>query len=102
MHLRSEWLREVQHLTHVFRKPHPCVSMGNLQIVLVTDPKMGDLRDALNYIYSNIYVEYVVKNPLYTPGQPFRCSGRKLPSIAICTHLAFTESAQSHCKVFAL
>lgn len=24
------------------------------------------------FIYNNIYVEYVVKNPLYTPGQPFK------------------------------
>lgn len=46
---------------------------SGLKIVLVTDPKMGDLREVLRHIYSDIYVEYVVKNPLYTPGQPFRC-----------------------------
>ncbi|KAL2621896.1 hypothetical protein R1flu_002101 [Riccia fluitans] len=44
-----------------------------LKIVLVTDSKMSDLREALKYIYSNIYVEYVVKNPLYTPDTPFKC-----------------------------
>ncbi|KAJ7559875.1 hypothetical protein O6H91_04G106400 [Diphasiastrum complanatum] len=46
---------------------------SGIKLVLVTDPKMGDLRSALKYIYNNIYVEYVVKNPLYIPGQPFRC-----------------------------
>eukprot|EP00250_Pteridium_aquilinum_P012346 c20671_g1_i1 orf=91-555(+) len=46
---------------------------SGIKIVLVTDPGMGDLREALRHIYSNIYVEYVIKNPLYTPGEPFRC-----------------------------
>ncbi|KAJ7548497.1 hypothetical protein O6H91_07G014300 [Diphasiastrum complanatum] len=45
---------------------------SGIKFILVTDPRMGDLRDAMKYIY-NIYVEYVVKNPLYEPGQPFRC-----------------------------
>ncbi|QHN81977.1 Trafficking protein particle complex subunit [Arachis hypogaea] len=42
------------------------------KIILVTHPRTGDLRDSLKYIY-NLYVEYVVKNPLYTPGSPIRC-----------------------------
>lgn len=42
-----------------------------VQIVLNTDPSAGDMRDNLNYIYF-LYVEYVMKNPLYIPGQPFR------------------------------
>lgn len=44
---------------------------SKMQIIWVTHPKTGDLREALKYIYS-IYVEYVVKNPLYTPGTPIR------------------------------
>ncbi|KAG5070110.1 hypothetical protein JHK85_002487 [Glycine max] len=40
-------------------------------IILVTHPRTGDLRESLKYIY-NLYVEYVVKNPLYTPGSPIR------------------------------
>ncbi|KAH9312325.1 hypothetical protein KI387_027360, partial [Taxus chinensis] len=43
---------------------------SGIKIILVTDPRTADLRDALKDIY-NIYVDYVVKNPLYTPGQPF-------------------------------
>ncbi|MBA0851088.1 hypothetical protein Goshw_012989, partial [Gossypium schwendimanii] len=34
------------------------------------DPtRTSDLRETLKYIY-NLYVEYVAKNPLYTPGTP--------------------------------
>ncbi|KAK9178878.1 hypothetical protein WN943_028072 [Citrus x changshan-huyou] len=40
-------------------------------IILVTHPRTGDLRESLKYIY-NLYVEYVVKNPLYAPGTPIR------------------------------
>ena len=47
------------------------VCLIDWQIILVSDPTMVDLRDALRHIYS-IYVDYVVKNPLYVPGQPFR------------------------------
>ncbi|KAI5072122.1 hypothetical protein GOP47_0012228 [Adiantum capillus-veneris] len=46
---------------------------SGIKIVLVTDPGMGDLREALRHIYSNIYVEYVIKNPLYKPSEHFRC-----------------------------
>ena len=45
-----------------------------MQIVLTTDPDVGDLREQLAYIYSYIYVECVVKNPLYLPGQTFKCA----------------------------
>ncbi|XP_068663428.1 uncharacterized protein [Aristolochia californica] len=47
-------------------------SPSGIKIILVTHPKMGDLRESLRYIY-NLYVEYVVKNPLYSPGTPIRC-----------------------------
>lgn len=42
------------------------------QLVLSTDPEVGDLRDHLWHIYTNIFVEYVVKHPLYQQGEPFR------------------------------
>eukprot|EP00245_Coleochaete_scutata_P013761 TRINITY_DN5701_c0_g1_i1.p1 TRINITY_DN5701_c0_g1~~TRINITY_DN5701_c0_g1_i1.p1 ORF type:complete len:146 (+),score=10.34 TRINITY_DN5701_c0_g1_i1:99-536(+) len=48
-------------------------TQSGIKLVLVSDPKMPDLRETLRYIFLNIYVEYVVKNPLYVPGQPFRC-----------------------------
>ncbi|KAI5662828.1 hypothetical protein M9H77_22151 [Catharanthus roseus] len=37
------------------------------QIILVTYPRTGDLRISLKYIYY-LYVEYVVKDPLCSPG----------------------------------
>lgn len=43
-----------------------------LQMVLNTSPDVGDLREVMNFIYEDIYVEYVVRNPLYVPGQPFK------------------------------
>ncbi|KAK1282352.1 hypothetical protein QJS10_CPB22g00012 [Acorus calamus] len=45
---------------------------SGIKIILVTHPKCGDLRESLKHIY-NLYVEYVVKNPLYVPGTPVRC-----------------------------
>ncbi|KAB2596739.1 trafficking protein particle complex subunit 1-like [Pyrus ussuriensis x Pyrus communis] len=46
-------------------------SPSGIKIILVTHPRTSDLRESLKYIY-NLYVEYVVKNPLYTPGTPIR------------------------------
>lgn len=42
-----------------------------MQVILITHSKTGDMREPLRYIY-NIYVEYVVKNPLYVPGAPIK------------------------------
>ncbi|KAI5328379.1 hypothetical protein L3X38_027776 [Prunus dulcis] len=44
-----------------------CASVLNVQDY----PRTGDLRESLKYIY-NLYVQYVVKNPLYTSGTPIR------------------------------
>jgi hypothetical protein len=41
-------------------------------MVLNTSPDVGDLHEVMNYIYQDIYVEFVVLNPLYVPGQPFK------------------------------
>jgi trafficking protein particle complex subunit 1 len=42
-----------------------------MQLILITHPRTGDQRDSLKHIY-NLYVEYVVKNPLYSPGAPIK------------------------------
>jgi trafficking protein particle complex subunit 1 len=42
------------------------------QMVLNTDAAAGDLREHMQHIYARIFVEYVVKNPLYVVGQPFK------------------------------
>jgi hypothetical protein len=41
------------------------------QLVLNTSPDVGDLREVLAYVYEAVFNEYVAKNPLYTPGEPF-------------------------------
>lgn len=46
--------------------------MSGIKMILVTHPRTGDLRESLKYIY-NFYVEYAVKNPLYSPGAPIKC-----------------------------
>jgi hypothetical protein len=35
------------------------------RFILVTDPSVGDLKEELRKIYSSIFVEYVIKNPLF-------------------------------------
>ncbi len=60
---------------HVPTPWHSCNALSMpllLQMVLNTSPDVGDLREVMNYIYEDIYVEYVVRNPLYMPGQPFK------------------------------
>lgn len=54
-------------------KLHFMESPSGVKIVFNTDQSVGNLADCLAYIYSNLYVEYVLKNPLYDPGQPFSC-----------------------------
>ncbi|XP_006644226.3 trafficking protein particle complex subunit 1 isoform X2 [Oryza brachyantha] len=47
-------------------------SPSGIKLILITHPRTGDQRDTLKHIY-NLYVEYVVKNPLYAPGTPIKC-----------------------------
>ena len=42
-----------------------------VQFVLMSQPNAGDMREFLKHVYDTCYVEHVVKNPLYTPGEPF-------------------------------
>jgi hypothetical protein len=43
--------------------------------MLTTDPSTGDMRGALWYLYDALLVNFVLKNPLYLPGEEIRCSG---------------------------
>ncbi|KAJ3278657.1 Trafficking protein particle complex subunit 1 [Borealophlyctis nickersoniae] len=52
--------------TNVY-KLHYFETASGLRFILNTDPHMDSMRDTLRSIYSNIYVEFVTKNPL----QPF-------------------------------
>eukprot|EP00873_Tetraselmis_striata_P043359 jgi/Tetstr1/463623/TSEL_008485.t1 len=57
-------------VTNVY-KFHFLESPSGVKIVLNTSPNVGDLREAMSTIYSSIYVDHVVKHPLYSPGEPF-------------------------------
>jgi hypothetical protein len=46
----------------------------SVQFVLMSQPNAADLREFLRQIYDTCYVEHVIKNPLYTPGEPFKCA----------------------------
>ena len=50
-------------------KLHYFESATGFKFVLNTDTSVGSLSDELWHIYSNIYVEYVVKNPLIQAGE---------------------------------
>ncbi|KAK2749874.1 TRAPP subunit bet5 [Myotisia sp. PD_48] len=50
--------RTSQYKLHYYETP------TNLKFVMLTDTKTGNMRVALHQIYVNLYVEYVVKNPL--------------------------------------
>uniref|UniRef100_A0A060SXU1 Trafficking protein particle complex subunit n=1 Tax=Blastobotrys adeninivorans TaxID=409370 RepID=A0A060SXU1_BLAAD len=47
-----------QYKLHYYETP------SNLRFCLLTDPKMDNLKVALQQIYVSLYTEYVVKNPL--------------------------------------
>ena len=50
-------------------KLHFFETATGLKFVLNTDISVGNLSEALWHVYSKIYVEYVVKNPLCKPGE---------------------------------
>ena len=50
-------------------KLHYFESATGLMFVLNTDNNVGSLSDELWHLYSKIYVEYVIKNPLLQPGK---------------------------------
>ena len=51
-------------------KLHFYETPSGLKFVMNTDLSVGNLRDTLHQMYSSIFVEYVVKNPLSRLDQP--------------------------------
>ena len=49
---------------------HYFETASGYRFVLTTDLAAADLRDTLRHIYSNIFVETLTKNPMWTPGEP--------------------------------
>lgn len=56
--------------TDVYRL-HYLESPSGVRLALCASPDAGDLSEAVAHVYSSLYTEYVLKNPLYDPGQPF-------------------------------
>jgi len=56
--------RTSQYKLHYYETP------TNIKFVMLTDTKSGSMRIALQQIYVNCYVEYVVKNPLSPAEHP--------------------------------
>ena len=54
-------------------KLHYFETASGLRFVLTTDLAAADMREALRYIYSQIYVECLTKTPLYAPNEPISC-----------------------------
>ncbi|KYR02327.1 hypothetical protein DLAC_01158 [Tieghemostelium lacteum] len=48
-------------------KLHYYETLSCIKFIVLTDPNTPDLREELKKIYSSIFVEYVIKNPLYQP-----------------------------------
>ncbi|XP_037743555.1 trafficking protein particle complex subunit 1 [Chelonia mydas] len=53
-------------------KLHYYETPSGLKVVMNTDLGVGNIRDVLHQIYSNIYVEFVVKNPLCSMSEPIQ------------------------------
>jgi len=51
-------------------KMHYFESGNGLKFVLMTDPKAANMQSELQTIYTDYFVEYLSKNPLYTVGEP--------------------------------
>ena len=53
-------------------KMHFLESPSGLKFVLLTEPKAGDLREAMWRLYSDCYVDCATRNPLYELGTPIQ------------------------------
>ena len=51
-------------------KLHFFETLSNLKFLMTTDVNVGNLCDLLEKIFTSVYVEYVVKNPVVELGKP--------------------------------
>ncbi|KAF4673670.1 hypothetical protein FOL47_010253 [Perkinsus chesapeaki] len=61
-------------------KLHHCESQTGYMFILTTDPTVEDMQEVLGAIYSDFFVELVLKNPLYDRGMPI--DGKSCPNFA--------------------
>lgn len=53
---------------------HYFESASGLKFVITTDPKVPSLQLFLAKLYSDVYVEYAIKNPFYKLGDYISCT----------------------------
>eukprot|EP00002_Diphylleia_rotans_P008734 TRINITY_DN18733_c0_g1_i1.p2 TRINITY_DN18733_c0_g1~~TRINITY_DN18733_c0_g1_i1.p2 ORF type:complete len:145 (+),score=39.22 TRINITY_DN18733_c0_g1_i1:49-483(+) len=58
------------HFTTSTYRLHCYETPTRLKFIMLTEPNTDDLREELRFIYANIFVEYVIKNPLYKLHDP--------------------------------
>lgn len=56
--------RTNQYKLHFYETP------SGLKFVINTDLSVGNIHDVLQQLYSQVFVEYAIKNPAYSLGQP--------------------------------
>jgi hypothetical protein len=52
-------------------KLHFYETPSGIKLILTTSPNVGDMSKNLEHIYRALFVDLVMKNPLYTPGEQF-------------------------------
>lgn len=55
-------------------KLHFYETPSGIKFVFMTDVSAGNMRDSLRKLYSKVYVEYVVRNPLIQLDEPIKSS----------------------------
>ena len=55
-------------------KLHYYETSSGIRFALTTDNSVGDLKEHLKHIHSQIFVEFVIKNPFYKQNSVVRCS----------------------------
>jgi hypothetical protein len=76
--LNVNFLRDLEKTGfHFFKtsvyKLHFFETASNNKFIITTDPDVPDLRDSLKSIHKNVFVEYVIKNPMYKLGETIKC-----------------------------
>lgn len=66
MQSRSEGFQSFRTSTY---RLHYYESLTGIKFILMTDASSGSMRDTLRYVYSNIYVDKAVKNPIFHHNQ---------------------------------
>ena len=52
---------------------HTFESPTGYKFVLTSSKDVADLQPALNHIYTELFLPFVILNPLYTLGKPISC-----------------------------